>query len=336
MAATCDVFIRHFDNDGLPLELNGSNADLAVNETDYSVVSVPAIAVNDAGEMAITWETNDAIYVSVIRSDGRAVIRDAAVSPSDVDDPVDPAVAAIGSTFYLLWHPNNGNPSVAGLHQRSLAGSNLTAIRQVDPGVGRSAAAVATHGSQILHVWSRDGVLVSQRGSSSGPAVEVVSFPGERIGAPTIKTNATNATGYVVAYGRSKAGQSGGFTLSLLDDMGRLVRNVTLLDKGRASTDSPAVAVDASGNIAAVWSQCAEQPEGSVDGSGCAVMIALYDGSLTPLSEPRVVNTTTMGDQFEPSVTAVANGFAVAWSDASGIGDSDGGIRARVIYADTF
>ena len=334
VAATCDVFVRQFDNDGKPLALGGSTVEVAMNAVDYPVVSVPSIAANTNGDIAAVWETADAIFLSVLSASGATVVRDAQVSPVDVDDPVDPAIAAAGTEFYILWHQDNGTAaSVDGLHSRTFAAGALGAINTTVDGAPVTAGATATNSNTGFEVWYQGDALVGQARGQLDQGQTIVSFPSESIGAPTL---APIGTGFVAAYGRALSGDSTGLMLSLIDSSGNLVRNATLLESGKAPTDAPAVATNAADQIAAVWSQCAEQSGGAVDGSGCSVMIQLFDSALSPLSDPILVNTTTPADQFDPAVTAVVDGFAVTWSDASGVGDSDGGIRARIIFSDMF
>ena len=56
-----------------------------------------------------------------------------------------------------------------------------------------------------------------------------------------------------------------------------------------------------------------------------------------PWGDEFLVNSTAIGDQYSPTITALSDGrFVVAWDDTSWIGgDTSGfGIRARVFNAD--
>jgi len=54
----------------------------------------------------------------------------------------------------------------------------------------------------------------------------------------------------------------------------------------------------------------------------------------TPAGEPFVIPTTTNRNQRNPSVTAIADAFAVTWTDESMAEPDTSGqaVRARVIY----
>ena len=47
-----------------------------------------------------------------------------------------------------------------------------------------------------------------------------------------------------------------------------------------------------------------------------------------------MVNTSTAGNQGEPSITALSNGdFVVTWEDTSGGGDTSGSVKAQLFDA---
>src|SRR5687767_3275143 len=70
------------------------------------------------------------------------------------------------------------------------------------------------------------------------------------------------------------------------------------------------VAVDSSGNFVVVWRSFGQ------DGSSWGLFGQRYATSGAPLGPEFRVNTTTMGNQFGPSVASDASGnFVVVWQD---------------------
>lgn len=83
----------------------------------------------------------------------------------------------------------------------------------------------------------------------------------------------------------------------------------------------PSIAVDGMGNFVIVW----ESPDGSSDG----IFARTYNAAGAPTSGEIAVNSTTSGDQDDPSVAMDTSGdFVVAWDSPDS--DSDG------IFARTF
>lgn len=81
------------------------------------------------------------------------------------------------------------------------------------------------------------------------------------------------------------------------------------------------------GNIVITWGSFGQ------DGNGSAVIARVYNASGQPLSGEIQVNQTTLGDQFEPDVVALANGgFSIVWH--SNPGDNTGQIFSRSFDSD--
>ncbi len=72
--------------------------------------------------------------------------------------------------------------------------------------------------------------------------------------------------------------------------------------------ENPAIAMDAEGNFVVVWNSYLQ------DGSSNGIFGRRFDSNCTPLNEEFQINTTTSGNQREPSVAMDAAGnFVVAW-----------------------
>jgi hypothetical protein len=87
---------------------------------------------------------------------------------------------------------------------------------------------------------------------------------------------------------------------------------------------NPSVSYLADNGFVIAW-----EGKGKEDGSG--VFARIYNASGQPATNEILVNQTTSGSQFRPSVDSLGGGFIVAW-DGKGAGDSDG-VFARVFNA---
>ena len=86
----------------------------------------------------------------------------------------------------------------------------------------------------------------------------------------------------------------------------------------------PDVAMRDDGSFLVVWESLVEEGEDTIQGR-------LYDSLGMPLTDQFQVNTTTFGDQFEPTVkVAPAGGFLVVWDDVSARGQVVGANGALV------
>ncbi|MEZ4398884.1 MAG: hypothetical protein R3B06_02635 [Kofleriaceae bacterium] len=93
----------------------------------------------------------------------------------------------------------------------------------------------------------------------------------------------------------------------------------------------PAALTIRGADVGVAWSACA----GDSDGAGCGIRFRRYDANLTAVGAAIPVNTTTVGDQEDPSVGWLPDGaVAVTWTDPSGADpDRDpSAVRARIIY----
>jgi Ca2+-binding RTX toxin-like protein len=82
----------------------------------------------------------------------------------------------------------------------------------------------------------------------------------------------------------------------------------------------------AGGGFVTVWTDFGGG--GETDGSGSHIRAQIFDAAGNKLGIEFVVNSATLGDQFEPTVTALTNGgFAVAWTRDFDDNDTDAIIR---------
>ena len=105
-----------------------------------------------------------------------------------------------------------------------------------------------------------------------------------------------------------------------------------------ATTESfqslPTITGLADGRFVAAWT---DDSETGGDTDSGAIRARIFNADGTPSSSEFLVNTTTDQHQFEPTITALANGnFVVAWTDLSETGGdlSSYAVRGRVYQAD--
>ncbi len=108
-------------------------------------------------------------------------------------------------------------------------------------------------------------------------------------------------------------------------DFGSVGGEVVLSNYAELEEASAAAAVDADRNFVVVWQSYGD------DGSGLGIVGRRFDSVGAPLGDAFVINTTTAGNQSNPTVAMDAVGnFTVAWESADQDGDGHG------IYAQRF
>ena len=96
----------------------------------------------------------------------------------------------------------------------------------------------------------------------------------------------------------------------------------------------PTITALANGRFVVAWT---DDSRSGGDTSSFAVRAQVFNADGSPSGAEFLVNTTTTGTQFEPTITALADGrFVVAWKDdsASGGDTSSTAVRAQVFNAD--
>jgi len=202
-------------------------------------------------------------------------------------------------------------------------------------------AAVAANGDAILNTWIVDGsahgrIVTSAGVLSSGDLVLVAKTATLEVdhARPAPGPNG----GFVVAARSSQVTGTGPGKIDLyvVDPTGKVIGAPTLVTDKTASepsfanSDSFAIAHAGDGTVLVAWHACGSEGDGSM----CGVFGQYMKDTGNAIGANFVIPTTTDGDQQFPSVVALDQGFAAAWSDASGKAPDIPGkaARARILY----
>jgi hypothetical protein len=129
---------------------------------------------------------------------------------------------------------------------------------------------------------------------------------------------------FVVVWQSDQEGSSDGIFGQRFNENGVLQGSEFAVNAFTTNTQSsPAAAIDTLGNFVVVWQSFSE------DGSGFGIVGRRFATNGTPLSGDFVVNTTTTGDQTDPSIAMTTGGqFVIAWQSPND-GDLDGIVARR-------
>jgi hypothetical protein len=274
-ASAYSVFARRFTISAAPL-----TDDFRVNTHTTNKHQAAAIASDSSGNFVVAWVSFSqdgsgyGVYAQRYSSDGSAVDGEFRVNTNTTGYQSYPSIAPLAAGGFVVVW--NTNAFRAGA---AIAGQRFDASGQQIGGefrVDTYTVNVATH-PKIASDAAGDFVVV------------------------WTSTAADASLGAIAAQRFSHTGAPLGTEF--------LVNTYTTNDQ----TDA-AVASDAQGNFAVVWSSNAQ------DGSGLGVFGQLFAKTGAPLGGEFRVNTTTTGAQKQPTVTrSPAGDFVVAWATPVGI-----------------
>lgn len=350
---TCNVYARTIGSDGVPARTTaaaGTNA-YQVTSTTTQAGAFPAIAGQGMATLAV-WDFSDTIgagsgvacrgidAMGTLTADQRTISTDAA-------DTVVIAPLPTGN-FAVSWQVYSPNAAIHTIIAKPDC-TTLTALPvAVAPTAGTTngphRSTVAANGTALLYGWIQDDAAYV-RGTTTNTSPSFISAAFKLAVPPTGETAeavriAPMGAGFAVAirYISSTLGAPGRILLQRTTSTGVVMGMPTLISDKTGSDFTNGwrgfgIATRADGMTMLVWSQCDDGSSGQCVGQ-LDIYGRLVDATATVVGDPFVVTSTTLGDQQDPSVVALTDAFAVAWTDGSKTApDTDGtAVRARVIY----
>jgi hypothetical protein len=349
MVGRCDVFGRRFDATATPVNtaIAAGPGQFNINQTDGETGFEPSLATDRSGNTVAAWTTLDTTYAVVIDAAGAAVTPVETVITT-ATAPGTPAVSVFpDGRFVVAWSDDGPMPPQTQIMARLLGASgqpinnpitNTAAAFAVSTTTTRTidetpAVTTTGTGSGLAFAW-RDGDAIRGRfygagGTPLGPELTLASHPGEQLGPPQL---AMLGTDVVLLYRRkttSGTANEGQLLLRRYTPSGAGIGiPVVVADDVEAG---PAALAIGGTDVGVAWAACLS----ASDGAGCGIRFRAFDANLAPAGDPLQVNSTTAGEQEDPSVGWLPDRSLVAtWSDTSATDpDRDASaVRARIIY----
>ncbi len=328
------IYAQQYAADGTAI-----GGEFLVNTTTTDSQLNPTVAMDDAGNFVIAWQSNTqdgdnyGVYAQRYDSSGVAQGSEFLVNTTTVDYQGSPGIAMSSSgEFVIIWTSNGQEPdSSLGIYAQRFDASGVAQGGEIHVNTYTtghqqvSSVSMDAEGNFVV-TWASNG----QDGSNYGVFAQRFDSNGNTVGAE-FQVNTTTANSqlyndvvmlddgrFVVAY---QSVDSGGdrdlFFQRYAADGSTIGGEIQVNTASDPYFPIPSVTADESGNITLVWNS-------SGDGAGNGVFARTYDWSGTALTGEIQVNTTTTGDQLYPDVVAQpGGGFIVVWS-GNGPGDSDG------------
>jgi hypothetical protein len=261
------------------------------------------------------------------------------VNTSTNQNQTDPAITALADGRFLVTWVDATNFQINGMDFSTsiIRGQYMTATgvrsgtefavgtgvsaEQLDPNL---TTVTTPTGSSVVVTWTENtpalgglNVFCRMIGINGGPTTvpTLIGF--------SVDGNQSNSTvtalsdgRYLVAYtDRATTTSDQNIVLSLFSNNGALVRTSTINSVAAGDQSYPNITSLKNGGYVISW----EDSSGTGgDLSGLSVRARIYNASGTALGAETVVNTTTSGQQYDSSVTALENGgFVVAFMDGA-------------------
>jgi Ca2+-binding RTX toxin-like protein len=186
--------------------------------------------------------------------------------------------------------------------------------------------------------------------SNSGIKAQIFDAAGARVGFEFLINTATANTqnqpaitslasgGFLVSWS-DDSGQGGdasnsGIKAQIFDAAGAKVGSEILVNSATLNAQTlPTISSLASGGFVVSWRDFSGQ---GGDASSSSVKAQIFDAAGAKVGSEFLVNTTTLNDQSQPTITSLASGgFVVSWEDLSGGGGDPSGssIKAQIFDA---
>ncbi len=327
--------------DGSPLSGGGgcANADsqqFQVGEGINSQTTDGGRAVESGadGTSVATWTAKAAdgsstVYAQMYDYAGNPLTPAFQVNTTTTGQQMDPSVA-VGDdgSFVVTWSSDNQDGSGWGVYAQLFdsdgnpVGGEFQVNTTTDGDQMYSTAAVDAAGDFAIAWQGQDpttgawNVYVQRYDATGAPVggeVQVNPYGGANTNAQVGMDAAGDAV--VVWANNGQDGSGWGVFGQRFDAAGNAVGDAFQVNTYTAGDQvSPALAMNASGAFAVAWSSYGE------DGAGWGIFLQKYDATGAPLGGETLVNTTTAGNQTNPSVALSPTGDAiVTWvSDAGG------------------
>ena len=346
---TCNVFARTFGSDGLPVHTAaaaGTN-QYQISTTTTTDLAYPAIASSGTSSIAV-WDFTDTVGGGTGVA-CRGIDPSGALTPGQRSLSTDAADTAVvtpipNGNFAVSWQvygPNAVHTIIAKPDCTTIGTTPTVVSNAAGTTNGPYRSSVAANGTGLLYAWITDDAVRVRAASSTGTFTlpESSLTPNPTGMQATAVRVAPLGTGYAVAirYISTTAGP-GQLVLAKTSMTGLIMGNPVLISDKTGSDFTNGrrgfgIATRADGVTLLVWAQCDDGSSGACDGR-LDVYGRKVDATGMPVGDPFIIPTTTVGSQTDPSVVALSNAFAVAWTDDSKLApDTDGtAVRARVIY----
>ncbi|WP_107851448.1 VCBS domain-containing protein [Oceanimonas marisflavi] len=313
------VFARLLDNQGIAVAVNGSTDEFQVNSTTASNQWVASVGALDDGGFVIAWQSpdgsNDGIFAQRFDGDGNALGGEFQVNLYTESLQQNARVQGLSDGgFVILWQSNGVDGNSWGISGRRYDAGGLAlddefVVNTLTSGSQTNPAVTLRADGALVAVWQDSGQLMQKviEHTATLPATgqdQAVSNSGS---APEV--TALNDGGHLVVWYQFNGGSQDIFG-QRFNANGDAVGGSFLINTTTADQQYyPSAAGLEGGGFVVVWHSLNQ------DGSGAGVYGQRYNASGVAQGSEFLINESTVGEQYDASVAALADGgFTVSWT----------------------
>jgi hypothetical protein len=325
----CTVFGRRFDSTGVALNsvVAGGTNDFPLTTTLTTSAATPAAAASGA-TTNVFWNFTDTVGTGTgvacraLDELGNSTPGQLSIS-TDSADVVTTAPLSDGN-YAVAWHissPAAVRTIIAKPDCTPLTAQPSTASAAI---AGVERPHVAANTDSVLYAWLVDGgtgadLHLRPASNTAVFGTEVTPIVHSATEGITAVRVAPLGAGFaaVVRWAAADQVSPGRIELYQVSTQGTILAGPTLIAANTGSDfvagiQSFGVATRADGALMIVWHECANGAAGT-----CDVLGRIVRPTGVPVGDAFMVPTTTTGDQVNPSVVALQDGFVAAWDDSS-------------------
>lgn len=312
----------------------------------------PALAVSPLGTFVVAWQSQDqdgddtGVYARLYRPGGNPYGPEFRVNTTTENDQLNPDVSMdANGGFVIVWEGDSNDGQSIYAQRYDLNGQPIDSEFRVSPVVNsenNDAVVDKNSNGAFVVAWAASGIDdnndINADTSNTGVYAQRYGIDGSPIDdAIRINTTTLNAQdnpdvalqddgSFIVAW--ESNGQDGGGSgifaqrynasgnaVGIEFQVNNIVNNNQI---------NPVIAVDTVGNFVIAWESNGQ------DGSGSGIYARLYDVNGNPRGSQFRVNSSTRGDQSEPTIGMDSQGnFTIAWTSDRNDDDQRSGIYAQ-------
>lgn len=311
------------------IEPIGTESQVPANPAGFQ--TSPATAVAPSGRALVVWQSAGSggqetdIWARAYDPDGNPLDPEFLVNSHLPGCQADPDVAAApDGSFTVVWRSDEQDGDGSGIFARRIAsnGTLLGSEVQINATITseQRAPQVAHDASgNFAVVWEslgQDGdgwSVVARRFNSSGPLSSEIMIPASEAGHQRHPDLAFQPTGHAIFIWEGPDSDGPGVFLRRFDGSLSNPGSVVQANVSAAGFQSfPALGIDASGNVIAVW----ENAQAGV--AGTTLQALRFDRFLTQVGDPFQPDAGAPGPASRPAVASAGSGdFLVLWESAS-------------------
>lgn len=347
--AGSSIYTQHYDASGNPLGAVTQVSGAALTSESQST----AAALADGGYVVV-WSHNggsssSAVYAQRFDAEGDAV-GDPTQLTTDGPRKYMPDVTGLADGGYLITIYQNAGSDAGLTFQRYDANGQPVGSRQaLSPAVDLTIS-ISDEGAKITDtVEMADGrvMIIWGVGGSDERALaaQIIDATGSKVGdaffvnAPTDASHETPSVASLsdgrfavtwISYTLENA-----IVVQLFDDQGNKVGSEITINSSPYAQDPPKITALENGRYVVTWAWGGQDDPNSAPGQHSGIYTQILDSDGTKIGPASVVNTTVVGDQFDPQVVGLAGGgYVVVWTDYLNTSSASFEINAQVFGAD--